>query len=413
MDVMKRPVIDPALLVILAGVSAALHVGKLAPALPVLREALGVTLLQAGFLLSMAQLAGMTLGLAVGLAADGLGLRRSMLTGLWILAGASAAGGWARDADSLLALRALEGLGFLLVSLPAPSLIRQLVPMGRMSAMLGLWGAYMPFATALALLCGPLVMAAVGWPGWWWGLAALSGGMALWLAAGVAPDHRRILSPGGVAGAAVLRQGADGWGRRLQQTLTTPGPWLVALTFALYSSQWLAVVGFLPSIYAQAGMAGAAVGAFTALAAGVNIVGNVGSGRLLQRGVRPQRLLYIGFVAMALGALLAFGLPEGQPVWRYAGVLLFSMVGGMIPGTLFSLAVHLAPSDNTVSTTVGWMQQWSALGQFVGPPVVAWVAGAVGGWHWTWAVTGACSVAGMALAAQIARIRRAELENTA
>ncbi len=45
---------------------ARLHVGKLPPAIPVLRDALGVTLLQAGFLLSLVQLAGMTLGLAVG-----------------------------------------------------------------------------------------------------------------------------------------------------------------------------------------------------------------------------------------------------------------------------------------------------------------------------------------------------------
>ena len=108
---MKRPAIDPALLVILAGVCAALHVGKLPPALPVLRDALGVSLLQAGFLLSMVQLAGMTLGLAVGLTADSFGLRRSMLLGLWTLAGASAAGGWARGPGDLLALRALEGFG--------------------------------------------------------------------------------------------------------------------------------------------------------------------------------------------------------------------------------------------------------------------------------------------------------------
>jgi CP family cyanate transporter-like MFS transporter len=93
---MKRPLIDPALLVILAGVCAALHVGKLPPALPALRDALGVTLLQAGFLLSMVQLAGMTLGLAVGLTADSFGLRRSMLLGLGTLAVASAVGGWAR-----------------------------------------------------------------------------------------------------------------------------------------------------------------------------------------------------------------------------------------------------------------------------------------------------------------------------
>jgi hypothetical protein len=49
--------LDPALLVVLGGVSAALHVGKLPTAIPVLRDALGVTLVQAGFLLSLVQLA--------------------------------------------------------------------------------------------------------------------------------------------------------------------------------------------------------------------------------------------------------------------------------------------------------------------------------------------------------------------
>jgi CP family cyanate transporter-like MFS transporter len=405
---MKRPAIDPALLVILAGVCAALHVGKLPPALPVLRDALGVTLLQAGFLLSMVQLAGMTLGLAVGLTADSFGLRRCMLLGLWTLAAASAAGGWARGAQDLLLLRALEGFGLLLVALPAPSLIRKLVPMSRLSTMLGLWGAYMPFGSATALLCGPLVMALIGWQGWWWGLALLSAAMAVGLAASVPPDGACRSTPGtaGAGPAAQTVAHLSPWHRRLRQTLSARGPWLVALSFAVYSGQWLAVIGFLPSIYLQAGIGGAAVGLLTALAAAVNIIGNVGSGRLLQRGARPQHLLTIGFTAMSLGTLMAFALAPGQPLLRYAGVLLFSMVGGMIPGTLFSLAVRLAPGDDTISTTVGWMQQWSAAGQFAGPPLVAWVAGAAGGWQWTWTVTGACSVIGLALAAQIARALR-------
>jgi len=394
--------IDPALVVVLAGVSAALHVGKLPPALPVLREALGVTLLQAGFLLSLVQLAGMTLGLAVGLVADGLGLRRSMLAGLAVLAVASGVGGWARDPSDLLLLRALEGFGFLLVSLPAPSLIRQLVAPARMSAMLGIWGAYMPFGAAVALLCGPMVMAVVGWQGWWWGLAMLSAAMAALLGWAVAPDRTRRVP---AHRQAPTRAAAEGWPARLQLTLRSPGPWLVALTFAMYSGQWLAVIGFLPSIYAQAALAGPLVGVLTALAAAVNMVGNVGAGRLLQRGVRVQGLIHAGFVAMAVGAWLAFGLENVAPAWlRYAGVLLFSMVGGLIPGTLFSLAVRLAPSERTVSTTVGWVQQWSSIGQFAGPPLVAWVASGVGGWHWTWAVTGGCSLLGMLLAARMAQL---------
>jgi MFS transporter, CP family, cyanate transporter len=82
-------------------------------------------------------------------------------------------------------------------------------------------------------------------------------------------------------------------------------------------------------------------------------------------------------------------------------VLAFSMLGGLIPGTLFSLAVRLAPSAATVPTTVGWMQQWSALGQFFGPPLVAAVVSQTGSWQWTWVVTGGFSLAGVALAWQI------------
>ena len=126
-------------------------------------------------------------------------------------------------------------------------------------------------------------------------------------------------------------------------------------------------------------------------------------GRLLQRGLQPQALLYAGFATMSLGTMMAFGLAESQPLLRYAGVLLFSMVGGMIPGTLFSLAVRLAPGDDTISTTVGWMQQWSAAGQFAGPPLVAWVASRAGGWQATWLATGACSLAGLWLAVALTR----------
>ena len=129
----------------------------------------------------------------------------------------------------------------------------------------------MPFGAALALLIGPLWIGAFGWRAWWWVLAGLSLAMALWLARAVpgccARPHRR--AP------------ASPWPQRLRQTLAAPGPWLVAMTFAVYSGQWLAVIGFLPSIYAQAGVSGAATGVLTALAAAVNMVGNVASGRLL------------------------------------------------------------------------------------------------------------------------------------
>lgn len=390
--------IEPALIVILSGVVAALHIGKLPPAIPVLREALGLTLVQAGFLLSLVQVAGMSVGVVFGVLADGLGSRRSMTLGLWVLAVVSALGGLAQGVVPLMLLRATEGFGFLLVVLPAPGLVRRLVAPQRVSAMMGLWGAYMPLATALALLLGPLAIASMGWRGWWWLLAASSAVMALWLRQAVPADARRGSNAP-----------SSPWVARLRETLSARGPWLVAVTFAMYSGQWLAVIGFLPSIYAQSGVAGPMAGALTAGVAAANIAGNVGAGRLLQRGVPPAHLMATGFVTMALAAAATFAsgaAGELPPALRYGAMLLFSSVGGLVPATLFALAVRLAPSEGTLATTIGWMQQWSSFGQFAGPPLVAAVASAVGGWQWTWVATGTCSVAGLMLTAALARVSR-------
>jgi MFS transporter, CP family, cyanate transporter len=391
--------LGPAGVVILAGVSAALHVAKLPPAITALQQSLGISLLLAGFLLSLVQAAGMTAGVAFGVLADGLGLKRSMLIGLVLLSAASAAGALAESVPLLMLLRVLEGFGFLLVVLPAPGLVRRLVPPERLSRVLGLWGTYMPFGAALALLAGPLWIGAFGWRAWWWLLSALSLAMALRLARAV-PD-----APASAVGGAAA---APAW-QRLRQTLAAPGPWLVALTFAVYAGQWLAVIGFLPTLYLQAGVSGAATGLLTALAAAVNMAGNVVSGRALQRGVAPTRLLRIGFVTMGLAAVVAYATIDGTgapAVLRYAAVLVFSGIGGLIPATLFALAVRLAPSEQTLSSTVGWMQQWSAFGQFAGPPLVAWVAVRSGGWHWTWAATGACALLGLLLTACMAALLR-------
>ncbi len=400
-----------ALVVIFSGVVAALQIGKLPPALPALSQSLGLSLMQSGFLLSLVQLAGMTLALAVGLSADGFGLRRSMLTGLTVLGVASAMGALAQSVAELMWWRALEGFGFLWVTLPAPGLIRKLVNAQQVRKLLGYWGAYMPAGTALTLLVGPLWLPSLGWQTWWCLFAVLSWAMALVLWRVVPADavsdhdHKTQSSNSPVSAAQVA------WPQRLRETLTAPGPWLVALCFAMYSGQWLAVVGFLPSIYTQAGLSGATLGGLTAIAAAVNMGGNMASGRLLQRGLHPSILLGMGFMAMALGSFVAFTEWTASSPWlRYVGVLLFSSWGGLVPGTLFSLAVRLAPHERNVSTTVGWMQQGSAAGQFAGPPAVAWLASQVGGWQWTWTATGLCCVGGWVMSLLIAKALKVQQE---
>jgi MFS family permease len=386
-------------LIIAAGTVAALHVGKLPPALHILQTQLHLSLLQSGFLLSAVQGSGMLLGLLIGQWVDGQGLRRCMIGGLMLLTVASTMGGatsWWSELTiwGLLLTRLLEGVGFLLTVLPGPALLRRTIDPHRLTPFLGYWGTYMPTGMSLALLAGPLWLQHANWPSWWWFFSLVSAFTAWALHRWIAPDP----VPTPVAAGVVM------W-TRLRSTLHAKGPWTIALMFGVYSSQWLAVVGFLPSIYAAAGVQGTALALLTTLASAANIVGNILSGRLLRRGWSERMTLWSGYGAMALGSWLAFDEHTAQwPALRFAGILLFSALGGLVPGTLFTLAVRLAPGPHLVGSTVGWMQQISAAGQFMGPPLAAALAMAVGGWQMTWCFTVLCCLAGAALTVLASRL---------
>ena len=199
----------------LGGVAAALHIGKLPPAVPALQASLGIGLVQAGFLLSLVQVAGMALGLAVGLDGGRLGLRRSMLAGLAMLAVASALGGWRASTPASAAWRCArcEGVGFLLAVMPGPGLIRRLVAPGADKAAIGLWGAYMPLGAARGAAGRAGADRPAGWPGWWWLLAALSAGMAA--CACVAPCRPTARTP---------RRRPRGWRRACAAPACAPVP---------------------------------------------------------------------------------------------------------------------------------------------------------------------------------------------
>jgi hypothetical protein len=280
----------------------------------------------------------------------------------------------------------------------------------------------MPAGTALALLLGPLATDAAGWRAWWLALAllaAVAAAGAAWRlgrdtdrdarAAGVDPAATaataRARETAGSRGAPVAAEGVrPGWPALLRASVGAPGPWIVGAAFACYAAQWLTVIGFLPTIHAEAGLAGAQAGALTALVALVNVVGNLAAGRLLQRGWPPCRLLHLGFGAMALGAGVAFGLQDEVPaLLRHGALLLFSAVGGLIPATLFACAVRVAPGGAAVPVVVGLTIQCSALGQFAGPPLAAAWAAASGGWSAIWMATGVAAAAGALLATRLCR----------
>jgi len=374
-----------AYLVVLAGVTTALHIWKLPPALPALQAELGLSLVESGFLLSLVQMAGMTLGLVMGLFAEKIGLRRCLLLGLLLLSVASAAGAVFVDKTMMLVFRAIEGCGFLMVVMPGPALIRRLVKPNQLARLLGVWGCYIPIGAVIILLAGSWLLSVANWRVLWWLLTFITLAVMAFAWRALPSDPPRL-----------AREERSSVWRIVGTTLGAEQIWLVALCFGFYAAQWISVIGFLPTIYSVAGVSGPVAGVLTAVVAGSNAVGCYAAGGLLHRGASARTLMITGYVTMAATAFVAFGLHMPVPV-QFLMILVFSTVGGLIPTTLFLLVIKLAPSTETTSTSIGWMQQMSAAGQFAGPPALAWVATLTGGWASTWAFTGMCALIGIGM----------------
>ena len=351
---------------VLAGIASAMQIGKVPAALSLLRADFNVGLVASAWILSMFSGLGALFGSLAGLLADRFGSRHVTVASLLVMALASAVGASAHSAALLLVSRAVEGSGFLVTVVAVPSLLfaaaverdRRIVP--------SLWGTYMPVGMAVALAITPFMLSAFGWRSWWEFNAALLAGLAI----AVAWTNPRSYP--------LRARPAPQSGGILRASLLRPGALLLAMIFACYTFQFLSLLGFLPSILQEGGISPTAAGGLSALAVLANALGNLGAGWLFSRGVAARTLIGTGMIGMATAELVVFS-PWCSSSIQYVAAIAFSTVAGLVPASIFTAIPNVAPADAR-STMMGIAVQASHIGQLVGPPTVAAIAAALGGW---------------------------------
>jgi MFS transporter, DHA1 family, inner membrane transport protein len=352
------------LLIVGAGIVSAFQVGKAPTALAAVQADLALDLATASWLLSAFAIVGALAGVAVGVAVDHVGARRMALGGLLLQGAAGAIGAFAGGAPLLLVTRAIEGLGFLTVTVAAPTLIVGVARPRDLGRAIAVWGTFMPVGMTVVMLGAPL-LTLMGWRGYWLVNAAALIGYAVLLAYGTratqtaAARHRSIAND-------------------LQQIMAAGGPWLLASLMAAFSAAFFAVFGFLPSILSDRLAVGPTTGSVMAAAAvAVNAVGNLACGPLLARGMRRAHVLLTGFVTMALCGFGIFAEGVSGPV-AYTLCVVFSAVGGLIPVALIDGAPRHAPRPELVGATVGFLMQGNNVGLVFGPAMAGGLAAALG-----------------------------------
>ncbi|MBO1017601.1 MFS transporter [Achromobacter sp. SD115] len=372
-----------------AGVVAALQVGKVIIAAPLLRKDMGLDLASIGALAAVFSILGLVGGIAAGGVINRYGARRMLLAGLVATAAGSVMGAMATVYSVLLASRVVEGLGFLMITVAGPAALQRMVSASTRDFAFALWSCYMPAGMAIAMLAS---QAFSGWQAYWWcaGAAVL---VALVCVAALAPA-----TPGGAS---------LSWRGLRQDTVDTmgaPGPRLLALSFTLYSLMFFALFTFLPVLLTeQLGLPLATAGLYSAIASAANVVGNLGAGVLLARGWRRSTLIACASLIMGAVALLIFrSVLPAMPTFLLC--VLFSAVGGLIPATLLGTAPLLAPRPALTPASVGLVMQGSGLGQVIGPLAVG---GAIDRYGWSVAslIVAAAGLGGVFLAWRLRHLK--------
>ena len=353
-----------------AGIVAATHIGKLPPALPEIRLALDAGLVTGGWIASMISCTGFALGLVAGSLADRLGQRQVLIFGLLAMTAGSLLGAFAQSGEVMLLSRFIEGVGYTSVTITGAGMITHVTAAGDRKWALGIWSSYVPVGFSVMLIAGALVLEAWGW-------------RTLWL----------ISSGITVVWAGIVWKATLGWQRQsgnvamtsmlnnVTRCLASPGALLAAGCFALYASQHISMMAWLPSymreVYGSSTLVAAVVPAVVLM---FNAIGNWVSARAMGRGVSIWSLLAVGAIGMGLSQIGIFSafLPDTA---RLGFAVLFGIFGGMVPAAALGSVAIYTPSPSQIGTMNGLMVMGTSTGMLFGPPAVAAMRAVMGNWN--------------------------------
>ncbi|MEU0407200.1 MFS transporter [Streptomyces griseorubiginosus] len=230
-----------------AGFMAALDNLVVTTALPSIREDLGGALHDLEWTVSAYTLTFAVLLMTGAALGDRFGRRRLFLTGLAIFTGASAAAALAPGIDSLIAARAVQGVGAAIMMPLTLTLLTAAVPAARRGMAYGIWGAVNGLAVASGPLIGGSLTEHISWQWIFWLNVPLGVALLPLARLRLAESHGTgarldipgtLLASGGLFGVVygLVRGPSDGWTDSLVLLALFAGGALLA-AFVLYSTR--------------------------------------------------------------------------------------------------------------------------------------------------------------------------------
>lgn len=155
----------------LAAATAPINMFKVPSLAPLLMEGLAIPVTDIGLLMSVFSIAGLILAIPGGLLVQRLGVKPAILIAIAFVAAGALIGVFAGTYQVLAVSRVVEGIGFGLLGVAAPSGISTWFPKDRRGLPLGVFTTWVPFGTLVMLVVAPSLAEMLDWrAAWWFGL---------------------------------------------------------------------------------------------------------------------------------------------------------------------------------------------------------------------------------------------------
>lgn len=336
------------------GVAGAIQVGRVAPVATFIQQDLHLDLSAIGWLVSLITLASAALGLIAGYWVMRAGLRASLVMGAFVMGACAVAAALVSTIPMLIGVRIVEGLGYLLIVVAAPTLIAQEATQKDVPFALALWGTFFTLGLSIAAFAGGALLEPIGWRGWFAASAGLVIVAALVALLSIPKDQPQKTDRANVCQAVIEMPKAS---------------WLLGAAFLGLTLLALSILSLLPTFLVQEhDFAPAAAGSVTGSVALASIVGSLCYGAFSNR-LSDRIIASSAAVVLIASAFLAFA-DAAVPFQVVAFAAIAVLMSGILVAQTFAAVPRVARTPLLIGPVNGLVAQLGSVGALTGPPMI-------------------------------------------
>jgi len=378
---------------LLFSLAAPLNQFKVPPIIPILMDALGLSVSGAGLLMSVYAVTGLILALPSGLIYQKAGYRVTGLLagGSMVLGATLGALSWGMGA--LLTSRVIEGIGISFMAVLAPAIIAQWFAARQRGTAMGIWATWVPIGTAAMLILAPAIAESFGWRAvWWFGAAYALAVTVLYLAVVRPAPTGRLIESGAAPSSPTVTSG---------QVMRDRNLWLLSAALGAFIAAAIGLGTYMPTfLTTQHGLTLAQAALVSSIPTLIAIFSAPAGGLLSDRlGSRKKPIL----AGLALAVILLPVVGAVSLAGLIVVLILQGLVFGVIPTNIMAAAVEAAGDERQGGAAMAVIMVGQNAGMLLGPIVFGALAEGAG-WPAAFASLAAMSALGL-LAGWLVRVR--------